>query len=109
MDSASDTAPDHTLPPVRSSALQVKTRAIARGVTRRVNEVVSPAPKPQAPPREVPVVSTTLGALAARIKGGLDEGQDFDPAAYLRRTGAQTQRHTGAGLAGAALKKLRKQ
>ena len=47
-----------------------------------------------------------MGALRARIKGELDEGQEFNPAGYLRSQARTAPPRTGASLAGAALGKM---
>ncbi len=108
MASESDAAPGRSLPPVRTSALQVDVRAMAHAATAHANEAFNPkTPKPSAPrPR---VQQTTLGALAASLKGSdpVDENA-FDPKAFLQRAGSRVPKRTGAGLAGAALRKLRR-
>lgn len=107
MEPNADSAPDRSLPPVKSSALQVNARQTAAAATRHASESFDPdAPKPSPPPPSVE--RTTLGALVARMKGTSMDENAFDPGAYVRRTGGQAQRATGAGLAGAALRKLGK-
>lgn len=98
-------APGHNLPPIKSSTLHVNARAMARAVTAHANEAREPKVVNPSPP-VVSVEETTLGALTERIKGAAVEENAFDPREYVRRTGAQTPRRTGAGLAAAALKKL---
>ena len=106
MASESDAVPGRSLPPVKTSALQVDARAMARAATAHANEAFNPkAPKPSAPRQRVQ--QTTLGALAASLKGSdLVDENAFDPKAFLQRTGPRVPERTGAGLAGAALRKL---
>jgi hypothetical protein len=107
MEPSADAAPDRSLPPVKSSTLQVSARKTAAAATRHASEAFDPTvPKPTPPPQRVE--RTTLGALMARMKVTSMDENEFDPAAYVRRTGGQTQRTMGAGLAGAALRKLGK-
>ncbi len=107
MEPIPDAAPDRSLPPIRSSALQVGVRATARAATVHASEAYDPKViKPTPPPARVE--ETTLGALAARMKRAPVDENEFDPSVYLRRTAVRAPRPTGAGLAAAALKRLGK-
>ena len=101
-----DQAPNLALPPLTSSLLQVNSRATASGIAKRAAKT-SREPQPAASPSPVRE-AMTLGALRAQIESELDEGQEFNPAGYLKAQAVSAPHRSGASLAGAALGRMTK-